>query len=353
MMSADQTAIDAALARADQRIAALEARLARLEPTVATPQLDEVASRRGLFKLVGAVATGAVAHTMLSADRAAAADGNNVVIGNNSNSGTNETTLTRSSGSNGAAFKAVHSSSNGSAQADGLRGESTGSSLGAGVVGLAASGIGVLGESSSGYSLYAGGPAARIGTGQHLVTGPPSSASDNYAVGDVFRDASGNMYVCVTAGTGSTGQFRKIAGPGTAGQLHLSTPVRRAYDSRAIYVGNIAAQGGEGLMGSVTRTVDLSRNFPGTTTPLVPAGVTGALVVIGISEIPVNGYLTLYPTGTAAPVVLSAFWGSVANHQLSSLAVVALSSARQFDMKCVLGGSGGVNVSIDVFGYFQ
>jgi hypothetical protein len=161
------------------------------------------------------------------------------------------------------------------------------------------------------------------------------------------------MYVCVTGGTGSAAVFRKIAGPGTAGQFHVANPVRRAYDTRISQVnsGN-AAQGGQGVfVPGTTRTVDLSLNFPGTSTPLVPPGATAAVLTAAVFEIQAEGFLTLYPTGGTFAPVINVYWGNVAGSQTSSMTVVKLDASRRFDVRSTMLGT-SVSVTFDVLGYY-
>jgi hypothetical protein len=185
------------LQRAEERIAALEARIGRLESSDADasrPVLEEVSSRRGLFKLAGAVATGAIAHTVLNAQPAAAQVTSN----------TTGFQITNTSASGVVGF--------------GVKGISNGNTASAGVIGNSPSGYGVVGESTTGYDLYAGGNG-RLGLIQHVTMGPPTSGA--YDAGDIIRDAGGNTWSCVQAGSGSTAKWRKLAGPGTAGTMHM------------------------------------------------------------------------------------------------------------------------------------
>jgi hypothetical protein len=357
-----------ALAAAESRIASLEARLSRLEsgsvaetirPVEAIDRcaavqngstgLGEVSSRRGLFKVAGAVATAAVTHNLMTAGPAAAsAAGPFVGLGQADNSIGTDTSITRT-GTGGAAIIGTNLSTIGAA--DGVRGVSD-STLSAGVSGQSASGYGVYGSTSTGYAMYSNG---RFGLGQHLATdGPPTGGK--YEAGDMIRDAvggvatTGNVWVCIQSGT--PGVWRKVAGPKAAGQFHFASPVRRVYDTRLDQVNiQAAAQGGQGpFTNAVVRTVSLGINFPGTTAPLVPLGATGVLVGIAAFSISGGGFVTLYPTGTTPPnSVLHAFWGDTVGHQAASLAAVELSANRQFDIKAA---GGTVSIALDVYGYF-
>ncbi len=223
------------LDRAERRIAALEDRLARLEgsspvaraegpdPVAALRSsaplavMEEVSSRRGLFKVAGAVASAAVAHSLLSASPVAAAP-NDAWLDLNSVENTANTTgvsMTPGAG-NSVAFQATNLATAGSA--DGVKGVSD-SALGAGVAGSSTNGYGIYGSTTNGYAMFSAG---RFGLGQHLSS-PGVPTSGNYDLGDVIRDNVGNIYACVGAGSASAGTavFRKITGPATAGQMHF------------------------------------------------------------------------------------------------------------------------------------
>lgn len=359
------------LDRAERRIASLEARLAKIEddgatssgavahrlalPATVSPAvtMEEVSSRRGLFKVAGAVASAAVAHNLLSASPAAASTtgpyvGLNVVETTTTKTGV---TMTPSAGDS-VAFQGTNLATAGSA--DGVKGVSD-NKVGAGVAGSSAEGYGVFGSTGSGYAVYSNG---RLGIGQHqLNEGVPTSGG--YELGDIIRDIVGNMFVCVDAGSAAANAtnpaaFRKIAGPSSAGQLHVSPITRRAYDCRASEVtGQRAAQGGEGVFVNGTiRTVDLGVNFPGTSEPLVALGATAAMVTVAVFSIRAEGFLTLYPTGTAAPSALHAYWGGAVGTQTSTLAVVKLNALRRFDMRSSIAGGPDVSVAIDVVGFY-
>lgn len=358
------------LDRAERRIAALELRLAQVETStceaagvaaeVSTNRLasapvvmmDEVSSRRGLFKVAGAVASAAVAHNLLSASPAAASTtgpyvGLNVV---ETTSNTTGVTVTPGAG-NSVALQGTNLATAG--QADGVKGVSD-SVSGAGLAGSSSNGYGVFGATTSGYAVYSNG---RLGLGQHLSS-PGAPVTGNYDLGDIVRDNVGNIYACVTAGSAATGaaQFRKVTGPATTGQLHLLDPVRRAYDSRASQVGLTtgAAQGGQGpFVANTVRTVDLSVAFPGTGQPIVPSGATGAMIGIAVLEISGGGYATVYPTGATSNDVVHAYWGDVPNLQTIGSTVVKLNASRQFNVRTRMAGIGAqATVTVDVVGYY-
>jgi hypothetical protein len=337
----------------DERIAALEARLARLESLGAAPKSliqpgEETTSRRGLFKVAGVVATGALAHSVFSATPAAAADGSNLVLGQ-TNDSTSLTSLARTNSGNGSALKVSYVTTAG-VVAEGLLGEVVGSDKGAGVLGRSISGFGVYGESSTGYSVYAGG-AGRIGVAKHIAVGPPSSGT--YDLGDIVRDETGNMFVCVVGGSGPLSTWRKIAGPKSAGQLHLLSVPLRAYDSRP---GEPAATGGDGkivtngnAVAPTTRVVSLRKGLSGgALVDAVPAGASAALFNLTTVDTTVVGYLSVVSSGQPWSKTSASNWGAT-GQSVAGYVTSAVNANAQIDVICPLNST---HFLIDVVGYY-
>jgi hypothetical protein len=333
---------------ADDRIAALEARLAALEESASSPSErhdERRENRRNFLKLAGAAAAGVVGASAMRP--AAAADTDSLVIGA-ANTGALSTRLTSPTLS-GIAF-AVTNSAASSDFGDAVYGLSSGASNSYGVRGRSEAGYGVIGESNSGYSLYAGA-LGRIGSNPHISSGPPTSG--NYRAGDIIRDLLGNYWCCVVGDGTGVGTWRKLAGPATAGQLHLLPAPVRAFDSRASEVPGNAAQGGLGpFINGTQRTVSLALNAPGTATPLVPAGATAALVTVAVFQISGEGFMTLYRNGTSAGPTINAYWGNIAGNQVATLTAVALDAGRQFIIRSTIAGGPSVSAAIDVVGYY-
>jgi hypothetical protein len=343
----EQSALHAVLDMAERRIALLEARLASLEAAPASQAesestgteqapLQTLSSRRGLFKLAGAVATGAVAQTLLSAQPAAAADGANLIIGNAGNAATLTTTLTKTNAAGGAGLRVVSVNSISGADqpiADGIQGVSGSSSAACGVNGYSASGYGVVGFSSTGYSVFADGNG-RIGMVRHTVSGVPTSGT--YDEGDIIRDDSGNMFVCVTGGppaglTSPRPVWRKIAGPGTAGQLHFLATPTRAYDSRSF--GVVAA--------NTDRVISVAAQTPAGT-----VGVSLSVTITGTGGS--GGYLAVFPGGQAWPGNSNLNWFG-ANQNVATSVTTAVDASRNINVRA---GDNSTHVIIDVIGYY-
>ena len=306
--------------------------------------------------MVGAAATGAVASTLVVGSAARAGDQAGTQINGNAfelgeaNSATSETSLLRTSSAQASAgLKVVHNASVDTAS-DALRGEATGSASGAGVTGVSTAGFGLLGDSTSGYSLFATG-VARMGMGAHLASGPPTSPTSQYGLGDLFRDSAGNMFVCVQAGTGVTGRFRKIAGPTSAGQCHILPTPLRAYDSRPNSLGQ-SASGADGFLTNGTdRSVSLEFGRAGTSAvqTAVPQGSSGALVSVTLAQTTGLGFACIYSNALPAwPGTSNINWFGD-NQILACTTVTAVDSLSRVKLR---GGGPSTQIILDVLGYF-
>ena len=329
----------------------LRARLDRLEPASAPEpdspsDVDSTPSRRGFLRLAGAAAAGAAATMVVGADSAAATDGVAILQGVN-NSGVLQTTVTNgsTSGSDPADTAALRGV--GPANRVGLLGQSTGSAS-AGVQGSSDTGYGIYGASTSGYALYSGGNG-RIGMAVHVVAVPPTSGE--YRIGDLVLDSSGNLALCVTAGT--PGEWRKVGGRSTSGQLHLLPTPLRAYDSRP---GEPAATGGDGPIVAVSPTSPTTRVISllngtenGVSKPAVPAGASGALFNLTITGTSVAGYLSVIAAGAPWSRASTTNWSS-SGQTIPGFVTSAVNTSAQIAVLCPFNST---NFLIDVVGYYR
>ena len=262
-----------------------------------TPPSVEDQTRRGFLRLAGAAAAGAAVTAISAATPAAATDGL-AVLQTATNTGTGETIVTNTTNSPGGNPASTISAlrGNGGDNSVGLFGKSNGSK-GAGIQGSSDLGYGVYGEGLTGYSMYAGG-GGRYGMDAHSAAGSDAPTSGSYALGDIFRNSAGDVYVCTVAGiAGSTAQFRKIAGPSTAGAIHfLSQPARFVTSSGR----RLPAAAVNGRV-----DVQLSGQTQGTAT--IPLGATGVFGTVFCKSNAVDSaWVTLFPsngpadTGTTA-----------------------------------------------------
>jgi hypothetical protein len=237
---------------------------------------NESRSRRELLGLAGLGAAGLVGGAALSrADRAEAADGSNLVIGQ-VNSGTSKTELDTSGTITGdGAFKVV------AANADyGV----IGSAKTVGAFGSAA--VGVLGDGAVG-GLFSGTDAA-INLDPRGAVGPPGGTNFK---GDMAVDSDGVLWLCVSDGT--PGTWIKVS---HGGSRLLDSP-QRAYDSRVTL--------GRKLRQQETISVQITGvgGVPG-----VPANAIGIVGNLTVTETEGFGYVVAYPDLTTRPGTSNINW---------------------------------------------
>lgn len=343
-------------------------------------------SRRNLLRLAGATAAGVAVAAAAGGRTAEAANGDAILIGNTSQSGTQPTGLL------GSSFQTLLSSSGSFALAGantstnptsiGVQGVSSG---GAGVQGLntsftligIADGTGVQGQGDlfgvdgysesgtgvRGHSKTVAGVDAHselyidlrcIGTGRmwlssHTAGGPPTSGA--YFAGEMIRDDDGAFYVCVTGNGSGVGTWRKIGGQNTAGTLHPIPPTR-VYDSRRTMTpmaNGILATGS-----SRTITVKDRRNVSTgavETTDVIPAGATAVEFNLTIANtVGTNGYLAINP-GTDTVVHASHInWFGAAQINANT-GTIPVNSSRQVTV--IAGGtSTSCHFIVDITGYY-
>ena len=302
-----------------------------LEPA-ATREAGE--TRRAFLRVAGLGTLTAAAAVLIRPDAAAASDGQSVLQGSASDATnvTATTTTVTNSGSSGLAVAGLRGV--GPSNSNGVLGTSNGS-LGAGLLGTSDTGYGVIGQSANGYALYAGSNG-RIGLDVHLSgDGPPVSGV--YQLGDIVRDATGNVWCCVVAG--SPGSFRKIAGPAAAGGFHfLSSPVR-AYDSRP------AGAPPSGVKSPLVAVGARSLSLSGT----IPSGTTGVALNVAVVTIAGPGFVAAYQSGVSYPGTSNVNW-TAAGQIVGNVVLTAVSSSGSLDLYC---GQGSADVIVDVFGYFR
>lgn len=230
--------------RISARIAALEAELEALKQRVAeesrTPSAP-TADRRGMVKLLAAGAVGAVTGAaMLGAKPAAAANASPILIGQ-ANNGTTVTALSTTGDSALSLFGGPYAM-----VADGL----------------------------TANALFLGSGSDPLGTGSGL--------------GELYVDANGDWWAAVD--TSVEGTWRKLAGPGTAGQLHiLPTPVR-VYDSRPGQPPNIPPK--TPTVGNAPLTLFMNVLNSG-----VPNSATAVLITLTITGPTKPGFAAVWPSG--------------------------------------------------------
>jgi hypothetical protein len=201
---------------------------------------------------------------------------------------------------------------------------------GHGVVGSAPNGVGVLarGATRANLELKAEGAA-----------GPDRAVAHN--LGEMACDASGDVWVCVVAGT--PGVWRKLAGAATAGALHVLPEALRAYDSRS------AAKPAVGATTTVSLTTGL--NGADVSLPAVPAGASAALVNLTLTGTEGNfGYLQAYSAALATKPRASVMNWSTPNDNVANEVTVAVDATGKIKVGLEVNTS---HFIVDVVGYYR
>jgi hypothetical protein len=192
----------------------------------------------------------------------------------------------------------------------------------------------------------AGGPALVLWTnGNHLLleqgsrTDPPQRSTFNRA-GSIAMVSGGDLWLCTVSGT--PGTWRKLAGPATAGALHVLPSPVRVYDSRP---GTQPAVGVKApLPAGGTRPLDLKANSSG-----VPAGATAALLtVLLVNATAGAGHFTVWSAGQPKPQANTVVWGGDAG-RFSATAVTALDAQARVQVSASLP----THLVLDVVGYYR
>jgi hypothetical protein len=173
-----------------------------------------------------------------------------------------------------------------------------------------------------------------------------SATSTPHAAGDVLRTDDGSLWYAASAGT--PGTLRKLAGPTTAGQLHLLPAPVRVYDSRP---GNAPIPGGAGSLSNGVRAVDLTNGFVGNvSTPACPRGAAGAIVSVTLDATVGAGFLAVFSNAINDVSSSSLNWSG--HGQIVAVTTVTAVDAGA-SMKVKAGGGGSTQFVVDVIGYYQ
>lgn len=231
----------------------------------------------------------------------------------------------------------VYGSSAGTSGA-GVFGENLSTLGGSGVSGRSVSGSGVVGNGTF-ADLQADGNGRVILSKPGFATNPPTGAS---TVGTIGRDAAGNLWFSPVSG-----QYRKLAGPATAGAFHAIAPVR-VYDSRSNLPTPGKISGAESRVISIKDGRDQNTGAV-TAADAVPAGATAIAFNITVTQTETSGYLSAVP-GDAATESGSVINWFGTNQDLANGLIGKVDASRQ--LKIFGGGGGKTHFVIDVSGYF-
>jgi hypothetical protein len=224
----------------------------------------------------------------------------------------------------------------------GVYGQSTGPAPTAlGVGGYSANGTGVFASSSTGKALVVQGRAQF----EQYHDGSAAPSSGAHGLGEIARDAAGNLWVCIAEGT--PGIWVTIAGPGAGGAYHGVSP-SRVYDSRSPASAPLAA--GNSRTVTVANKVDNA----GVTVlrDIVPAGATSVAINLTITGTTSGGYLAVNEGGNTT-VSASAINWSASGQTIANGLIVPVNANREVTV--IAGGDGGssTNFIIDVSGYYR
>ncbi len=330
-------------------------------------EADRQLTRRRMLQTGGGVAAAgiglAVTGGVLAPEPASAASGGTFILGQTNDAGTATTEVDTAIGNYNPTFVVRNTVLGDGIQGysttmAGVRGAGTGAGTGYGVQGISTTNNGVIGSSTNGNgvmaeSIYGAGIFAVTNTGiagrfdstngSQLVLvptrQPPLEDTTAHDWGEIITDYSGDLWHC--AETGSPGTWRKLAGPNTAGALHVLPAPVRVYDSR---YGTQPPLGVKSpLVGGTARPLDVTVNSSG-----VPTGATAAMVTcLLVNTVAGAGNFTIWANGVARPLANNMVWGGTAG-RFSSPAVTALDATGQ----CQVVSSVKTDFVLDVVGYY-
>lgn len=340
------------------RIEALEAelvelrRLADSQARTTVAGEPEVTSRRRLLGRAGAVAIGAAAGALATTAPAAADDPNDLTLGATKVT-SGQTGASSTASVDGVSFlfqcgtKYTPASSTYNAA---LAGWATDNSPLVGPVsGVYAyteiddsSGLVARNEGNGGAGVYAvhtgsgAGLWAQSSSGAALVLeaggAPPAMppASGTWMVGSLVRTTDGHLWYCTVGGTGAASTWVRLSGGG----INLLATPQRALDTRP---------GMGPFEGDDTRTISLR-------TWGVPAGATGALLNLTVTDTSGYGYLQAYSAALAAPPATSNLNWYPGARIVANSATVAVNAAGEIKLT---SQGGTAQVLVDVVGYID
>jgi hypothetical protein len=256
-------------------------------------------SRRSAFKALGAAAAAgagvALGAGLLGADPVAAAPVQYVRLAS-TNASTAETSITTVAG-NG------FLGSTSDATAAGLGGQDTSTTGGMGVMAASTNGLGLVGQ----------GGRAPLRLLPSTALGPPTAG--DHARGEVFVDVFGDFFVCSNPGTPGTWQRVTPAAPGynnnepgsigLSGSVNLLSAPIRVFDSRQTGAANPSDPSRPAGPVPALSTTDLQIAGATVGSVSIPAGIVGVIGNVTAVGPAGGGWLTLFPTGGAQPLVSS------------------------------------------------
>lgn len=336
----------AALAELERRAPGVAPAVARSAegnaPTAATE--DEThTSRRGLLKLAGLTAAGAVVAAVARQDSAAAANGDAVTVGGTF-TGTASTTLSGTAGgptavlnhttSRGLLVSATPGSSNGAVRIDTSGGAHS-------IFATSDTNASIVASSTTGVDFWAFG-TGRVQLASHVPAGPPTSGS--YATGEIIRDSNGSFWACTSGGTSGTWVKMAVGGSLGVGAAHVLTAPTRVANTFS----------GSGIAsGPLAVNTETNAQVTGGTVPAGALAVQGVLVAYSPSAFATpfstSGDAAIVKGGTSAGATVTLAWPAGAMF-FSGAFIAQLSPAGQL----TIGTRGSAaQFTVDITAYYR
>jgi hypothetical protein len=291
---------------------------------------DHPVSRRGALRALGGVAAGgvglALGSTLLGAEPAAAANGDNLVLGE-ANTATSATTLSGDAGVENT-FLTVQT-----VNSTAVYGETQN---GFGVYGFSDNTVGVFGKGGNdGYGLVGLGGMAPLLLRPSAAPGPPTTGT--HQPGELFVDFTGALFSCY-----ATNKWVRI----NKGFTNLLPTPIRVFDSRITGAANVADP--SRAAGPFAASAIVTLQITGATVGghSVPAGASAVIGNVTAVAPTAGGWLTLFPHGEATPLVSNLNF-QTGDEARGNFCVVALDATGKMDVFA----QSSTQVIFDVTGY--
>jgi hypothetical protein len=208
-----------------------------------------------------------------------------------------------------------------------------------------------LAGSGSRYGALLNGNLAALSITTSTAAAPPARTGRTHSAGniDTSSTAAGpgtsDLWACVTGGT--PGTWRRLAGPDTAGALTPINPVR-VYDSRVAAPTPGRISSGQNRVVSVADARDTG-NGSVIAADAIPVGATAVAYNVTLDATAASGFLSVTPGDAASSPSSSINWSS-SNLIIANAGIVKLDGSRQ--VKVFAGGGGSTHFLIDITGYY-
>jgi hypothetical protein len=196
----------------------------------------------------------------------------------------------------------------------------------------ATGGVGVV--ASGRIGVYTTGSQAAVAIAQTMAV--PGTSTAWHSAGELCRDTNGSLWYTVAAGAPPV--WRKLAGTGTAGALHVLTSTNRIYDSRPGFAPLLVTKGV--LANGAERLVDCHL--------YIDPDATAVVVNLTVTETSPAGWLSMFKGDIAWPDTSSINWGA-SGTTIANGAIVPVDAAGRFKVKCAPGAS--THFLVDLVGF--